>query len=81
MVSQDTTYKLHRLPEGPSREVTLTRDDLFGYYYDMNVVREMEETARDLYQKRYIRGFLHLYVGQVRSVIYNTCEFPLTNNQ
>ena len=75
MVSQDTTYKLHRLPEGPSREVTLTRDDLLGYYYDMNVVREMEETARDLYQnsdpqskKKYIRGFLHLYVGQVRSV-------------
>eukprot|EP00731_Ephydatia_muelleri_P031928 Em0023g435a len=66
----DDTYKLHRLDSSPSHKVTLTRDDLLSYYYDMNVIREMEETARDLYQKtdpnkkKYIRGFLHLYVGQ-----------------
>ena len=71
---QDDTYKLHRLDSSPSHKVTLTRDDLLSYYYDMNVIREMEETAKDLYQttypnkKKYIRGFLHLSVGQVRGL-------------
>jgi TPP-dependent pyruvate/acetoin dehydrogenase alpha subunit len=31
----------------------------------MVLVREMEMAARDLYQKKSIRGFLHLFVGQV----------------
>lgn len=72
---QDDAYKLHRLTSSPSHKVTLTRDDVLSYYYDMNVIREMEETAKDLYQqtdpnkKKYIRGFLHLYAGQVRSFV------------
>lgn len=45
----------------------------------------MEETARDLYQKtdqnkkKYIRGFLHLYVGQVWIII--DVSVLLHNNQ
>jgi len=57
-------YKLHRLKDGPSREVELSRTDLLQFYREMTIIREMEERARDLYREKKIRGFLHVYVGQ-----------------
>jgi len=59
-------YKLHRLEDGPSREVEVSRTDLLQFYREMTIIREMEERARDLYREKNIRGFLHVYVGQVR---------------
>ena len=59
-------YKLHRLKDGPSREVELSRTDLLQFYREMTIIREMEERARDLYREKKIRGFLHVYIGQVR---------------
>ena len=34
-------------------------------FYDMTVIREMETEAKNLYQKKLIKGFCHLYIGQV----------------
>jgi len=64
--SQDEAYKLHRLEDGPSREVELSRNDVLQFYREMNIIREMENSARTLYQEKKIRGFLHVYIGQVR---------------
>lgn len=62
---QNDTYKLHRIEDGPSYEVELSRDDLLQFYREMILIREMETKARELYQDKKIRGFLHLYIGQV----------------
>ena len=43
----------------------LSRDDLLHFYREMLLIREMESRARELYQEKKIRGFLHLYIGQV----------------
>lgn len=43
----------------------LTREDVLAFYRQMNAIREMELAARELYQSKKIRGFLHLFVGQV----------------
>ena len=64
---QDEVYKLHHLEGGPSREVELSRNDLLQFYREMNIIREMENSARTLYQEKKIRGFLHVYIGQVRA--------------
>lgn len=59
---------------GPPLEATLTREEGLAYFKEMMNIREMELAARDLYQKKIIRGFLHLFVGQVSVVdIYNAC--------
>ena len=46
-------------------EAELSREDVLKFYRQMNVIREMELAARELYQSKKIRGFLHLFVGQV----------------
>ena len=46
-------------------EVDLTREESLAYYKQMVEVREMEMAARDLYLAKNIRGFLHVFVGQV----------------
>ncbi|XP_069685370.1 probable pyruvate dehydrogenase E1 component subunit alpha, mitochondrial [Periplaneta americana] len=33
-------------------------------YYDMSIIRRIENTASQLYKDRHVRGFLHLYVAQ-----------------
>ena len=65
---QDDSFKLHGIEECPSKEVELTREDVLSFYRQMNAIREMELAARELYQAKKIRGFLHLFVGQVSSL-------------
>lgn len=45
-----------------------TREELLGFYREMSLIRKMEVAANTLYtgKDRLIRGFLHLYNGQVR---------------
>ncbi|CAI4224182.1 unnamed protein product [Auanema sp. JU1783] len=57
-------YKLHKLDNGPSTTVTLTREDALKYYRDMQIIRRMESAAGNLYKEKKIRGFCHLYSGQ-----------------
>lgn len=57
-------FKLHKLEEGPSTSVTLSRQDALKYYKDMQMIRRMETAAGNLYKEKIIRGFCHLYSGQ-----------------
>jgi len=66
-VPQDDVFLLHKLESGPSRQPELTRQQCLDYYRQMVQVREMEMAAREMYGNKNIRGFLHLYVGQVRA--------------
>lgn len=61
---QTKPYKLHKLEEGPSTTVTLTREDGLKMYHQMMVVRRMEAAANALYKDKSVRGFCHLYTGQ-----------------
>jgi pyruvate dehydrogenase E1 component alpha subunit len=40
------------------------REELLDLYYQMVVIRQLEERAGELYQQGKIGGFLHLYIGQ-----------------
>lgn len=57
-------FKLHKLENGPSTEVELTRDDGIHMFRQMVRIRRMEAAANTLYKEKIIRGFCHLYSGQ-----------------
>lgn len=61
---QTKPYKLHRLEEGPSNDVVLTREDGLKMYREMMTIRRMEAAANALYKEKSVRGFCHLYTGQ-----------------
>lgn len=67
---QTKPYKLHKLDSGPSTDVTVTRDDALKYYREMMTIRRMEAAANSLYKEKIVRGFCHLYSGQV-SLTFN----------
>lgn len=52
------------MDEGPSTEVTVTREDALFLYKEMMRIRRMEAAANTLYKEKAIRGFCHLYSGQ-----------------
>jgi len=58
----------------------VTRDEGLRYYREMAIVRRMEATAGNLYKDKSIRGFCHLYTGQVSecatSSMYGTGNHP-----
>lgn len=57
---------LHRLDQGPPTQAVLTREEGLSYYRIMQLMRRMELKADQLYKQKIIRGFCHLYDGQVR---------------
>lgn len=57
-------FKLHLLDQGPSTQVSVSKDDALKYYKQMNTIRRIENAADKLYKKKVIRGFCHLYNGQ-----------------
>ncbi|KAH3736703.1 hypothetical protein DPMN_043276 [Dreissena polymorpha] len=57
-------YKLHKLTEGPSTTVKMTRAEGLQFYKEMVTIRRMETVAANLYKSKAIRGFCHLYSGQ-----------------
>uniref|UniRef100_A0A915A259 Pyruvate dehydrogenase E1 component subunit alpha n=1 Tax=Parascaris univalens TaxID=6257 RepID=A0A915A259_PARUN len=58
-------YKLHNIDFGPNAEVTVTRDDTLKIYTRMQTIRRLEAAAGNLYKEQKIRGFCHLYAGEV----------------
>ncbi|MED6281791.1 hypothetical protein CHARACLAT_025479 [Characodon lateralis] len=64
---------LHRLEAGPPTKAELTREQGLQYYRTMQMVRRMELKADQLYKQKIIRGFCHLYDGQVSTRLHHSC--------
>lgn len=64
---------LHRLEDGPPEKAELTREQGLQYYRVMQTIRRMELKADQLYKQKIIRGFCHLYDGQVRWFSQHLC--------
>ena len=65
-------FKYHKLEPCIDETVTATKEELTIMYREMQIIRKMEERARELYMSKSIRGFCHLYIGQV-------CTYLLIN--
>ncbi|XP_028148430.1 probable pyruvate dehydrogenase E1 component subunit alpha, mitochondrial [Diabrotica virgifera virgifera] len=57
-------YDLYRLDKGPSTVSEVTREECLRMYRDMLIMRRMEIVAANMYLKKEVRGFCHVYVGQ-----------------
>jgi len=58
-----TPFKTHKCDPPPSYAFT-NREELLGFYREMQIMRRMEVAADTMYKQKLIRGFLHLYNGQ-----------------
>jgi pyruvate dehydrogenase E1 component alpha subunit len=56
-------FKTHRC-DGPPNFTFTNKQELLDFYREMTTIRLMETAADDMYKKKLIRGFLHLYSGQ-----------------
>jgi pyruvate dehydrogenase E1 component alpha subunit len=58
------TFEVYKC-EMPPQHAETTREELLSLYRTMVRIRKMELTADNLYKQKLIRGFCHLYNGQV----------------
>lgn len=70
-------FRLHKLDSGPSTQVTVNRDDAIHIFKQLHTIRRIETAAGNLYKEKIIRGFCHLYSGQVRIlfIIYSLYSY------
>lgn len=64
-------YKLFLLDIGPDTKVELSRDDALKYYKQMFLIRRAEQKSAELYKSKEIRGFCHLFSGQVILLLFD----------
>jgi len=68
-------FKLHKLDKQLNNEILLTKDEALDLYSKMNVARRMETAISVLYKEKQVRGFCHLYSGQVKDKSFFTKIF------
>jgi pyruvate dehydrogenase E1 component alpha subunit len=67
MLTFQSPYSLFLLDKGPEMKTTTNKEELLGFFREMTLMRRVEMAADVAYKNRLIRGFLHLYDGQVYS--------------
>ena len=68
-----TPYAAHKC-DGPEQVCETTKDELLAMFKQMVRIRRTETEADKLYKQKEIKGFLHLYNGQV--LLHSFFEFP-----
>ncbi|KAN0032678.1 hypothetical protein ACTFIV_006589 [Dictyostelium citrinum] len=53
------------LCDGPAHSTVTNKDELMTFFTEMTRFRRLETVCDGLYKKKLIRGFCHLYTGQV----------------
>ncbi|CAG9816166.1 unnamed protein product [Phaedon cochleariae] len=72
-------YDLHRI-DSPPVLVEVTKEDAIDIFTKMVMIRRMENAAAQLYQRKLILGFCHLYAGQEACAVgVNTIMRPGDN--
>lgn len=58
-------FKLHRLEQSLPTTSTINRNEALELIKNIIYIRVMENEIAHMYQKKMIRGYCHLYIGQV----------------
>ncbi|MEQ2204008.1 hypothetical protein XENOCAPTIV_006440, partial [Xenoophorus captivus] len=72
-LSDFTPQATFDIKAGPPTKAELMREQGLQYYRTMQMVRRMELKADQLYKQKIIRGFCHLYDGQVSTRLNHSC--------
>lgn len=59
------------MDSGPPTSVTINKDEALKYYNQLQTIRRIEAAAGNLYKEKIVRGFCHLYSGQVSFIFCN----------